>query len=349
MKLPQNILVFRTDRLGDVLMCLPALGMLRETFPEAELGFVCRKDHHPVLKGLLDSWGVALFSPENYSQLEAFQKHQPDAVLFLQAEREVVYAAFRAGVSTRVGLRSKWWSFLFLTHGLRQKRSRSEKNEAEYNLDLAGELARLSKREPRAKPPITLPLQAESKAKAELALKKVEIDVSLPFLVLHPGMGGSALNLSASHYAEIVKKLSAVFPVVVTIGPAPGDQDLKNLLHSQIPFLKTVENIEIGTLAEIFRLASRVIAPSTGPLHLAHYVGASTLGLFSPVRTHHPARWGPFGGTGDSVSLLPRVFCPATVACRGPRCPQYACMEQTDWAQLILEAVGTGASVDFNG
>jgi len=47
---PKKILIVRTDRLGDVILSTPVIKNLREFFPEAFIGFMCR----PYTKDVLE-------------------------------------------------------------------------------------------------------------------------------------------------------------------------------------------------------------------------------------------------------------------------------------------------------
>lgn len=319
----ERIIVFRTDRLGDVLLSLPALQLIRKSRPQAALRFVCRPEHHEVLAPLLQSMAIDLAGNDS-PWGGAF-----DAALFLFAEREDLREAKRQGIRTRVGMLSKWWSPFFLTAWLRQRRSEAIQNEAEYNLDLARVL--LKKLEaPLAEPsPLQLPVNPIAQAEARQLVPREGT------FVIHPGMSGSALNPSSDRYAEIIQALQTKGPVVVTIGPASWDQRMKQELAFKVPGVNFIEGVSLAVLAEIFRRARAVVAPSTGPLHLAHYVGARTIGLFSPVRTHRADRWSPWGGTGKSSCITPQVHCPAKTNCLGEKCPEFPCMERADWPQFL--------------
>ena len=154
-------------------------------------------------------------------------------------------------------------------------------------------------------------------------------------MVVHPGMSGSALNLSVSQYAEIIRVLQKQGPVLLSQGPASLDQEIVRQLKLDFPEIPVIKGVSLRVLAEVFRLANLVIAPSTGPIHLAHYVGTRTLGLYSPVRSHSPSRWAPWGGSGESETLTPEVDCPGRRDCLGPRCEVYNCMEWTSWAKIL--------------
>ena len=75
--------------------------------------------------------------------------------------------------------------------------------------------------------------------------------------------------------------------------------------HDQIRWLQSQLNLK--ELITILAEAEFVVAPSTGVAHLAASVGAKVHGIYSPVRVHHPRRWGP---RGPQVT----VHCPKDVA-----------------------------------
>jgi len=111
---------------------------------------------------------------------------------------------------------------------------------------------------------------------------------------------------------------------------------LKEKMLIKRPGLKVISGLKLPELAEFFRLCNLVIAPSTGPLHLASWVGTQTVGLFSPVKSQHPNRWAPWGGAKPSQVLLPQVDCPADRDCLGEKCRYFNCMVKTDWKNLLL-------------
>jgi ADP-heptose:LPS heptosyltransferase len=118
------------------------------------------------------------------------------------------------------------------------------------------------------------------------------------------------------------------------LGPAPADLQLVEAIVDMRADWRVLPRVSLAALAEVFRGSGLVVAPSTGPLHLAHYVGAPTLGIYSPVRSHQPRRWAPWGGMGKSSVLSPGVKCPAKRDCLGKRCPNYYCVDKLAESEL---------------
>lgn len=111
---------------------------------------------------------------------------------------------------------------ILYNHRLTQRRSRSEKSEAEYNQDLVR--AFLKKHhmpivEP--KPPyLSLP---ESAVKNQRVFLQEQLGLSgdKKWVFVHSGTGGSATSLSLSQYAQLIQSLLSEFDcqIILTAGP----------------------------------------------------------------------------------------------------------------------------------
>ncbi len=325
-----RVLVTRTDRLGDVLMSLPSVAMLRLALPAAEIDFLC----DPAIAETIGPWLEA-------RRVGTGRRGEYEAALFLHAPGRALFDAWRARVRVRVGMYSKAPSFLFLTAGIRQHRGWALQSEAEYNLDLARLLlARLGVPLPGPLPLVEIPPEEKAAAEASAVLWRSGLEAR--FAIFHPGMGGSALNLSAAQYADLMDEVATRLdcPIAVTVGPAPKDAEMAAALVKLRPSIKILEGLTLPVLREVFRRAALVVAPSTGPLHLAHCVGTTTVGVYPPVRTQRPSRWAPWGGSGRSVVLSPDVACPGLRDCIGKPCPLYYCMDSLPWRELLSRERG---------
>jgi ADP-heptose:LPS heptosyltransferase len=206
-------------------------------------------------------------------------------------------------------------------------------------LELARHLGKIltGRADARPVPAVELPGDEASRREAREALDRAGLDPEVGFALFHPGMGGSALNLSLERYLELIDSVRKIFsyPVGLTEGPASQDKQLVSELVRRQPELKVVRGVSLAGLREVFRLAKVVVAPSTGPLHLAHYVGTRTIGVYSPVRSQRRERWAPWGGTGPTRVLAPEVACPARRECLGEACEDYFCMDKLAWGSLL--------------
>src|SRR5690606_15877302 len=152
----------------------------------------------------------------SYRQLlDYLQKEKPDMAVSFQAPWWVSMALWKAGVKVRAGVRSQWHSFLFLNKSLRQKRSEARQHEADYNADLlayaADELEKrlldLNSVHGSYKSPLL-----KLKDPGQLDLSKWGLEKE-KYIVVHPGMAGSALNWSQEKYVELIRNLTTDYRV----------------------------------------------------------------------------------------------------------------------------------------
>jgi ADP-heptose:LPS heptosyltransferase len=339
MKTEARILVTRTDRLGDVLLALPVLEFLRRSLPNFEIDFLVEDRYLDVIQPYLSArkiQGHGVADVKTWIETRRFA-----AALVLQPDTSLLKTIWRTRIPLRLSPRSKPWSFLLTNAGLRQHRSRAEKNEAEYNLDLARTLLKKMGQEESSEPlSLWIPPETTSSARALDVLEAAGIPESSRFVILHPGMGGSALNLSSEQYVDFARALlNQNILVVVSVGPFARDRQTWDYLKEKLPKLSSISDQSLSVVREIFRKAQIVIAPSTGPIHLAHLVGTPTIGLYSPVRTQLAKRWAPWGGTGPSLIFAPEVSCPGRRDCVGSRCEHFFCMEPFPWTEKIVSEV----------
>jgi len=326
-----KVWVSRTDRLGDVIMALPALNYLREALPTAEIDFYCAEPFRKLLQPFLAARRIRLATTDDLSGY--------NAGLFLNTDSRLLFRAWLRQMSIRVGVYSRWPSFLWLNAGMRQRRSSAEKNEGQYSLELAQRLVELLLgRRTVTKEEYRVVLDSDPADEAAAADRLKLLGVKGPFIVLHPGTGGTAINVSAKDFLEIARALSETeLPLVLSQGPSPLDAELVTYLKKHFRELPVIKEVGLEVLREIFRKARAVVGPSTGPLHLAHAVGTETVGLFAPIRAQSPARWAFWGGKARSTILVPELDCPGVSKCIGPSCKEYFCMEKMAWGRLILD------------
>src|SRR5262249_40934438 len=146
---------------------------------------------------------------ERYQEGQELRGGEFEAALLMFEARDVLLAAKRARIPLRVGPLSKPGSVFRFTHPVRQSRSRGEKNEAEYNLDLARKLVAHLGGRARGPSAVEIPTEVKAAEEATLSLRGVGVREREAFLVLHPGMGGSAANLSPASYLKMLGDLEA--------------------------------------------------------------------------------------------------------------------------------------------
>nr|WP_211177196.1 glycosyltransferase family 9 protein [Pseudonocardia acidicola] len=110
------------------------------------------------------------------------------------------------------------------------------------------------------------------------------------YVVLHPGASVPARQWPPQRCAEAVQALAAAGYRVVVTG-ARGEQQLTAQVAGEVG-IDLGGGTDLAQLAAVLDGARVVVAPNTGPAHLAAAVGTPVVSLFAPVVP--AARWAPY-------------------------------------------------------
>jgi ADP-heptose:LPS heptosyltransferase len=322
-----KIIVSRTDRAGDLILTTPVLRELKKNFPDARIHVHVRSYTAPLLR-LCKDWFDEVIIDEDYSSVlllgKKFSQIKADQIVIVHPSARVITAAFLARIPVRTGRASNIWQFMLNVRKV-QKRSKNETHESIYNLRLIDDLVN----SPDQSPPVfTVP--EEEKISGQAYLKKSGMQDEKPIL-LHPGHGGSAFNLTPDQYAQLAESLlERNFAVLISLGP--GEESLKSkfshISKGKLSFLTDVP--DLGILGGVMLGCSAFISGSTGPMHLAAALQLPIVAFFPPVPAMTPTRWGPL--SKKQLVLMPKVEkCDKNC----PKCTDKGCMLRIDTDQAV--------------
>lgn len=348
-----KILVVRPDRMGDVILSTPVLGVIKEHYPHATVTMLVREPVVPLLKDLPSLDEVMVFAPEGKHRglrglallVDEIHSREFRIAVHLQVHWKIALAVFLARVRYRVGPLSRLFSFVLFNRGIRQRRSRVEMHEADYNLQL---LRRIGIRVRTRTVPVQVNISDQKVEQAKQWLRAQGWNEAEPLIAIHPGMGGSALNWPETHYLELIRVLLREGrQILVTAGPS--EFSLLQRMKEGVGFPKPdriwfygsldekqLDATSIDSLGALFSCASVVVAPSTGPLHLAVALGKAVVTFYPPIRVQSANRWGPYVKDETRAAVLvPEVYCGEDFKCRGSVCHSFPCMKSLSVTQAL--------------
>jgi ADP-heptose:LPS heptosyltransferase len=165
-----------------------------------------------------------------------------------------------------------------------------------------------------------------------------EVIGTTPFIVFHPGAAVPARRPTTVRSAAMVGALTeAGHRVVVT-----GDQH-ERALTASVAGRHAIDlggRTTLATLGAVYAMARVVVAPNTGPAHLAAAVGAPVVSLFAPVVP--ASQWSPYG---NNVIRLGDQDAPCR-ATRARTCPVdgHPCLDGITDADLLAAVDRLGGS-----
>jgi len=310
-----NILVIRNDKLGDFMLAWPTLASLRLNLPKANIAVLVPSYTAPLAEAcpyidevivdprLKGEWrnGLAL--------AKLLKPRKFDAVITLFSRFDTGLAVWRAGIPLRYAPATKL-AQVFYNRRIPQRRSRSEKPEYEYNLDLAR--AFLAEQGVKKLKDVTPPYlgfkPAEVRKLKQKFLKANKIPATKKLVFVHAGHGGSANNLALLQYAELIRKLSAPRKRHFVITAGPGEEAQAHSLSrtlGDIPNSVYVSKDGLVTFAMHLQFADLFISGSTGPLHLAAALGRPTAAFYPRRRSSTALRWQTVNGDDLRIAFMP--------------------------------------------
>ena len=133
---PQHILVARPDRLGDFVLTLPVLEILRTVY-EFEFTVLCQEAVKPLLENNPFVDTIITVKPDREVLIDEIRTQNFDCILVLVNDPVMRKLLSKLHfIPVRIGPLSRPIALFHFTHPVVQKRSRSLRNEAEYNLEL---------------------------------------------------------------------------------------------------------------------------------------------------------------------------------------------------------------------
>jgi lipopolysaccharide heptosyltransferase II len=335
MIIPKNILIVRNDSIGDVVLSLPLAGLIKNQFPDCKVTFLLRNytkdiaNDHPNIDDIIilkeDNGKIPVW--KNVNQLK---KCLFDASIIVYPTFITALIIFLARVKFRVGSGYRWYSFLF-NKKVFEHRKYAEKHELEYNVNLLkvfGIEADISTKNI----PFDININKASMAKVNKTLTDSGVEFDKKTIIVHPGSGGSAIDLPIEKFSHLVNNLSLLNEVNIII---TGNEDEKNICNIVSANTNAIDLSGKFTLSEIICLISLsdiFISNSTGPLHIAAAFSKFVVGFYPKIRACSPERWGPY--TQKKVIFTPEIECND---CTREQCERLNCMNSIDIEKVTRE------------
>jgi len=280
-----SVVLSRADRLGDLVLSLPVLGLLQDA------GFARRVLHCSPYARAVGEWAVHNgLATELWTTGDALPTGlRGERGLSLFHTPEGVELFRRLGLAHTLGPRAKLSALWSYTRSVAQHRSRVQKSEMEYNLDLARAFL----------------VQAGSKVPEFRGLPALAVPpdwrapIDSPDLVIVVSNRGSAANWPIEKYVEWGARESARGRRVDYLASGIDAPERREALRSLGVEAKGSRILaDFGSIRELIAYLSKageVLSSSTGPLHLAHAAGVPVIGIYPTKRVESFDRWRPHG------------------------------------------------------
>lgn len=325
-----RILIVRLGAIGDVVHTLPALAVLRRTFPHAHLAWAVEKGGaarllagNPCLDDLIEldlrGWRERLTAAKTRAAIRSsvarLREAEFDLALDFQGLLKSAMIARIAGAPRRIGfaraaLREPASAWLLTERVAADDREHVIKKNLQLAAHLGGDITG------EWEFPVALTAADEQFAIAQSA----RFDNA--FAILNPGGGWPTKLWNTLGFAQIADRLWEAYGLRSAVTFGPGEETWAQAIVAQA---KTGAAVPLkASLKEFWALTSHAklfLGGDTGPMHIAAAVRTPIVAFFGPTSAR---RNGPFAAA-DVVIERDDLDC--RVDCHRRRCSHTSCMK----------------------
>lgn len=285
----KKIAVRVNNWIGDVIMNVPALEVLRQQFPNAEIVAINRpwvKDILDFRKDLIDRcirfddrqeiktfWDFWKFS-------RALRKEQFDMAFIFTSHFKGAALAYLAGIPVRVGF-ATFETFLFLSHRLaRNTLPRGTRHQSENYLDLLNimHLDTANRLRPKLHPDVEL--NAQTRAKFLRGLPE-------PIMAVHAGAAfGTAKRWLPERYAEVcrgfIKDRGGSIVLLGVSSEAKANAYIAKIINDPVA-VNLCGNTKLKETISLISQANFFLSNDSGLMHVAAAFECPQVAIFGPT------------------------------------------------------------------
>ncbi len=341
----KRILIIRLSAIGDVLRVLPALQVLKQSYPHSYIAWAVEEKSRDILEAHPDIDDVLVFPKESLSaRLKSpatFREGLRDFFSFIGTVREqrfdCVYdfhglfksgiISFLSGAPERIGFSrpfTRECNFLFNNRRYPLKKKRL--NRIDRNLALLEQCGL----EIRHTPPV-IHIPADIQTGVSKFFRQSQVDRRRPVVAVHPATSSTTpyKRWEPYRYAVVADKVieqHAAQIVFTWFGEELETvREITGLMKHRALVAPETENL--CRLAAVFRNCDMYLGGDTGPMHLAAFVGIPVVAIFGP--TDHVVN--------EPYICTPHIIIRKEVSCSP--CRKYQCSKRTCMKNIREESV----------
>jgi ADP-heptose:LPS heptosyltransferase len=323
---PRRILLLRLERIGDLLMALPAIADVRALAPDAAIDLVVGSWNRDLagaiapltsVRTLDAAWlareGGGLGVPSLLRAAREWRRDRYDLAINFEPDIRSNLLLAAAGASWTAGFRSGGGGPLLDVALEYDGKAHTSDNARRLIETVFGRTAA-----PGGERILAVPSSAHAVAAKRLAGARG------PLVGLHVSGGRAIKQWEPARFGEVARRLIASTGATIVLTGSRGDRPLVTQVAAMLSAERVIDvagDLDLLSVAAILQRLDLLITGDTGPMHLAVAVGTPVLAVFGPSE---PARYAPLGARDRVI----RVDLPCS-PCNRIRLPPARCVGHT--------------------
>ncbi len=308
----ENILLIRLKVIGDVVLTLPAVHLIRENFPHAKITYLTSRENQALLRGFRDVDEIIILDREKLrggnplkmageflGLLYRLRAGRFSLVLDFQGYGETAWMTRLTGAAQRGSSYHhprRQWAYNLVPAGMKTLHA------VESHLDL---LRRANLRTGKIRNEFSLPPDALSAARGFFAERN--LDPARPTLFIQALTSGAHKNWPMENYLAVARHWRARGIQIIFGG---GQEDRTALQSAAAEKFCVAAGVRLLVTAGLVQLSTLVLGGDTGVMHLAVAQGKRVVMLMhdnapgSPVPFQHP-EWVIAAPEPEAIAKIP--------------------------------------------
>lgn len=324
----RSVAALRIDRIGDVVVSLPALKALKEIFPQCRLTIILREQNMPLLKAL--PWIDELVAYKGFWGTVWFLRRRRFDILIdllMDYSLKTAWIAYLSKSALTVGSDLEGRGRLF---NAALKPSPVRKLMSLYLLDLVRFLAGLSGLD-KGNIKDSLPeLEVFRKNKdfAEDFLREGGINPGEFLIAMHPGGYFPSQRWGIERFAQVADVLSQRYQAKIIVLAGANDARMAENFRGLVKAEALIcAGLSLDKIAAIIARSDIFIGNNSGLLHIAAALGRPTVSTMGPTV---PWLWMPQGD--NQIVIRHNLEC---APCSRGVCGEHKCMELISVEEVV--------------
>jgi len=304
---PKSICILRLSAIGDVCHAVATVQAIQNRHPQAKITWVIGKIEVKLLEKIKDVEFIIFDKKaglKGYRNLSFQLKDRKfDILLHMQVALRASLATLCIRATEKWGFdrtRAKEGQWLFTN---RQIAAQTEPHVADGFWGFAQAIGvSLDSR-----PTWNIPVAEDDRKWCDLQIGSQSTEKK-PYIVISPAASKTERNWLAERYAAIADHAFAKrFNIVLSGGPSEMEKQLGNEIigASSSPIINLIGYTNLPQLLALLEKAELVLAPDSGPAHMATTVNTPVIGLYAHS---NPKRTGPYHSQQTTVSVYEELL-----------------------------------------
>lgn len=294
---PNSLCILRLSAIGDVCHAVAAVQAIQKKWPTTKITWIVGKIEAQLIHDLPNITVIPFDKKLGLKGMKAIwtqlNDQRFDALVHMQLALRASALTLGIKAKYKVGFnrkRAKEGQWLFTNRKIEDTASGHVLDSFYSFIEYLGV--------PKSKPTWNIPL-----SDADFSFVDNHISVEKPYVVISPAASKDERNWLTNRYAQLVDWLNEYgYQVVLCGSPSEREQHLGANIESlsNSPLINLIGQTSLKQLTAVLKKSAVVIAPDSGPAHIATTQGTPVIGLYGHS---NPKRTGPYNSLPYVVSV----------------------------------------------